>query len=190
MAEQGTASGFYTGTFPAVAAGVYAVSVKRQAGGSPAETDATVGFGPVEWSGTAVVPLSSRLAPTTAGRTLTVSTGGAARLDWASIESASTAVTLTNTNVRQVTQVATGAITSGSYATSALDAISAAVRDVSNAAPAASSLGAAVNAVKAKTDSLTFTTGGKVDAKLTSDGLDNISATAPTALATTFREKV
>jgi hypothetical protein len=47
-----------------------------------------------------------------------------------------------------------------------------------------------VAAVKAKTDSLTFTTTGKVDAKLTSDGLDNISATAPTAVATTFVGKV
>jgi hypothetical protein len=47
-----------------------------------------------------------------------------------------------------------------------------------------------VTAVKVKTDSLTFTTAFKLDAKLTSDGLDSLSATAPTAVATTFRTKM
>jgi hypothetical protein len=45
-------------------------------------------------------------------------------------------------------------------------------------------------AIKTKTDSLTFTTANKVDAKLASDGLDNIAATAPTAVATTFVGKM
>lgn len=47
-----------------------------------------------------------------------------------------------------------------------------------------------IAAIKAKTDSLTFTTAGKVDAKLTSDGLDNLAVTAPSGVATTFREMV
>lgn len=41
-----------------------------------------------------------------------------------------------------------------------------------------------------KLDSLTFTTSNKIDAKLTSDGLDNIDATAPTGLADTFKNKI
>lgn len=45
-----------------------------------------------------------------------------------------------------------------------------------------------VDGVKTKTDSLTFTTANKVDAKLTSDGLDSIATTAPTGVASNFRE--
>lgn len=62
LTEQGTASRFYAGTMPTVAAGTYSVSIYRQAGGSPAEGDTLVGAGVIEWDGTAVVPLSSRLA--------------------------------------------------------------------------------------------------------------------------------
>lgn len=51
--EEGT-SGYYTGNMPAVAAGVYSVVAKKQAGGSPAETDPTVAQGDVWWSGAAV----------------------------------------------------------------------------------------------------------------------------------------
>lgn len=61
--EQGTASGFYTGTMPAVAAGVYAIVAKQQVGGSPAESDISVGWGMIQWDGTAVLPLSG--VPTT-----------------------------------------------------------------------------------------------------------------------------
>ena len=52
-AEQGTASGFYTATMPSSTAGSYSVEAKLQSGGSPAETDLTVGAGNLEWSGTA-----------------------------------------------------------------------------------------------------------------------------------------
>lgn len=57
--EQGTAGGFYTATFPAsISAGVYSTVMKEQAGGSPAETDATVAVGEIQWNGTAQMPLS------------------------------------------------------------------------------------------------------------------------------------
>jgi hypothetical protein len=52
MTEQGSHSGYYAGTFPTVAAGEYEVVAKQQAGGSPAETDATVGNGTIVWDGT------------------------------------------------------------------------------------------------------------------------------------------
>lgn len=59
MVEQGTASAFYTGTFPpAIPPGVYALVAKRQAGGSPAESDPTVAQGDYQWGGSAALPLS------------------------------------------------------------------------------------------------------------------------------------
>jgi hypothetical protein len=58
LTEQGAASRFYAGNFPAAAAGVYNVAVYQQAGGSPAETDSLVAAGNIEWDGTAVPPIS------------------------------------------------------------------------------------------------------------------------------------
>lgn len=55
LAEQGTASRFYVGDFPAAAAGTYSVAVYDRAGGSPAEGDALAGQGTLEWNGTAVI---------------------------------------------------------------------------------------------------------------------------------------
>lgn len=45
------------------------------------------------------VAISSRLAPTTAGRTLDVTTGGAAGVDWGNVENASTSVDLSATAI-------------------------------------------------------------------------------------------
>lgn len=56
--EQGTASAYYAANMPAAAAGSYNVLAKDRAGGSAAETDITVGSGPIEWDGSAVIPLS------------------------------------------------------------------------------------------------------------------------------------
>ncbi len=59
LTEQGSASAFYAGTMPAaVPPGVYSVQAKRQAGGSPAETDPAFGGGDIQWNGSAVAPLS------------------------------------------------------------------------------------------------------------------------------------
>lgn len=57
-AEQGAASGYYVGTMPATAAGVYYLVAKEQVGGSPAESDITVGTGAIQWDGSAALPLS------------------------------------------------------------------------------------------------------------------------------------
>lgn len=51
--EQG-ASGLYVADMPAVTAGVYNIVAKEQAGGSPAQSDKTVGVGSLDWTGTAV----------------------------------------------------------------------------------------------------------------------------------------
>jgi hypothetical protein len=51
------------------------------------------------------VAVSSRLAPTTSGRTLDVSSTGGAGLDWANVEGQTTTVALTNTTIGTVTSV-------------------------------------------------------------------------------------
>lgn len=87
LTEQGTASQYYVGTMPAVAAGVYTLTLYRQSGASPAEGDTVVGHGSIEWDGSAVVPLSSRLptssytAPLTAADTRSALGMAAADLD-------------------------------------------------------------------------------------------------------------
>lgn len=58
--EQGTASGIYTASMPAAAAGVYTVVAKERSGGAPAEADVTVGVGEIAWSGTAVTVPADR----------------------------------------------------------------------------------------------------------------------------------
>jgi len=58
-AEQGTASGLYTASVPVIPAGVYGIVAKDRAGGSPVETDLTVGAGEIEWSGTAIISSAS-----------------------------------------------------------------------------------------------------------------------------------
>ena len=52
--EQGVGSGLYAGDMPAVAEGIYNIVAKERAGGSPAESDVTVGVGEIAWTGTAV----------------------------------------------------------------------------------------------------------------------------------------
>lgn len=59
LAEQGTASGLYSVSFPVVAAGVYSVVAKYRASTNPAESDLSAGTGDVQWDGTAIVPLAA-----------------------------------------------------------------------------------------------------------------------------------
>lgn len=57
--EQGTASAFYTATFPsAIPAGVYGIVAKQQLAGSAAETDPTIADGEINWNGSVSLPLS------------------------------------------------------------------------------------------------------------------------------------
>lgn len=57
--EQGSASGFYTATFPAaITPGVYSIVAYSRLGGSPAESDTVVATGDFQWNGTATAPLS------------------------------------------------------------------------------------------------------------------------------------
>ena len=55
LTEQGS-SQVYVGTFSgSISAGAYHVTIHRQAGGSPAETDPVIGSGGVDWAGSAVI---------------------------------------------------------------------------------------------------------------------------------------
>lgn len=54
MTEQGAASQFYAGTFPATSAGIYTVSVFVRAGGSPAEGDVCAETVRISWDGAAL----------------------------------------------------------------------------------------------------------------------------------------
>src|SRR3990167_8442685 len=55
LTEQGTASGYYAGTFRAAAAGIYGVTVYRRVGGAPAEGDPVIATGDIDWTGSVVL---------------------------------------------------------------------------------------------------------------------------------------
>ena len=55
MTEQGTASRFYAGNFPALPAGMYTITFYQKAGGSPDETDPFLGQASFAWSGSAPI---------------------------------------------------------------------------------------------------------------------------------------
>lgn len=58
--EQGSASGFYTASFPTgiTTPGQYNIIAKVQTGGSPAESDSTIAVGDFQWGGAAILPRS------------------------------------------------------------------------------------------------------------------------------------
>lgn len=57
--EYGTSTGIFQHTVPAtLPAGVYYLGAKTRAGGSPAQSDTVTGIGLIQWTGTAVVPLT------------------------------------------------------------------------------------------------------------------------------------
>lgn len=56
--EQG-ATGYYTASFPAVAAGAYNVRARQQIGGSAADSDPVVAVGDLQWDGANVLPLAN-----------------------------------------------------------------------------------------------------------------------------------
>jgi hypothetical protein len=60
LIEQGTASGYYSGAFPAAPAGIYNIAAFERGGANPAEGDLLVASGDLHWDGSAVIP---RLAP-------------------------------------------------------------------------------------------------------------------------------
>jgi hypothetical protein len=125
MAEKGTASRFYAGDMPSVAAGRYYLTVQKRAGGSPAESDEVVGTGDGFWNGSAWY---APLQPTTEGRTLDVTAAGEAGIDWANIGSPTSVQNLSGTTVDLIAgavdadAIATDAITADKIAANAIGA--------------------------------------------------------------------
>jgi hypothetical protein len=113
------------------------------------------------WNGLTTVALP--LVPTTAGRTLDVSAGGEAGLDWANVGSPTTVLGLTNTTVGVVTLVTTAttltnlpSITAGWLTATgiAADAITAA-KIADGAIDAATFAAGAINAAAIAADAIT-----------------------------------
>jgi hypothetical protein len=69
LAEQGSASRFYVGTFPSIAAGYYTLAVYDRQGSNPAEGDPVVAFGDVYWNGSVLY------APAGAGDAMALTSG-------------------------------------------------------------------------------------------------------------------
>ena len=194
----------------------------------------------------------SALRPTTAGRTLDVSSGGEAGIDWANVGTPGATVGLSATTVGVVTAVSgisAGGIIAASFAAGAIDAAAIAADAITDAKVASdvtiASVTGAVGSVTGAVGSVTGNVGGNVtgsvgsvatggigsasfaagaidaaalaagaaaeiaDAvwdearadhvaagsfgqgvKLSSDGLDSISTTAPSGVASNFREMV
>lgn len=145
-----TTAGVYDWSEPIADKGMYAIEIPAS-GGASANND-TEGFGWITGVATGVLPWRGPiigfrhsamnnsmidaaslgiLAPTTAGRTLDVTAGGTAGIDWANVEAPTTAVNLSATNidvdqvVASVTagvSVGVGGIASTSFAAGAIDA--------------------------------------------------------------------
>lgn len=144
----------------------------------PAESVAgTPKVDPSTWDGTDIstgVPL----APTVAGRTLDVSAGGEAGIDWANIGSPTTAQNLsaTNIDVDQVVASVSGAVGSvtgavGSVAAGGIAAASFAAGAIDAAAIAANAIGASEVADGA-IDAATFAAGAINAAAIATDAID------------------
>lgn len=115
------------------------------------------------WNDLATVALP--LVPTTAGRTLDVSAGGEAGVDWANVGSPTTVVGLSGTTVKTATDIAaqigangagltsvgvgTGGIAAGSFAAGAIDAAAIATDAITSAELAASAANKVRDAVTA-----------------------------------------
>lgn len=125
--------------------------------------------------------VTSRLAPTTAGRTLDVSAGGEAGIDWSNIGSPTTAQNLSGTNIDpdQVVASVTGAvgsvgtdgITSASLATSAITEIQTGLATAADLASTEATLAADIAGVQADTDNIQTRlpgalVGGRMDASV------------------------
>ena len=101
---------------------------------------------------------TAALRPTTAGRTLDVSAGGEAGVDWANIGSPTTTINLSGTTIKTATDVETDTAEIGA-AGAGLTVLATAA----NLATVAGYLDTEIAAIKAKTDSLTFTVSGQAD---------------------------
>lgn len=132
------------------------------------------------------------LRPTTAGRTLDVSAGGEAGVDWANVGSPTTALNLsaTNIDVDQIVASVSGAVGS---VTGAVGSVTGAVGSVAAGGITAGSFGAgAIDAAAIAADAITAAkiANGAIDAATFAAGAINAAATAADFLAEVNAEVV
>lgn len=139
--------------------------------------------------------VSSRLAPTTAGRTLDVTATGAAGVDWANVEGQSTAVNLsaTNIDVDQVVASVSGAV--GSVTGNVGGNVTGSVGSVATDGITSASLAAsAITEIQAGLSTLTAAqVNTEVDTALADVNLDHLVGTAtgiPTIPAGTYIDQM
>lgn len=114
--------------------------------------------------------ISSRLAPTTSGRTLDVSTTGEAGIDWSNVGSPATVLNLSATTISVAGSV-TGSVGSVTGLTVAnLDATVSSRASQTSLDTLDDYVDTEVAAIKAKTDQLTFTVANQVDANALTGG--------------------
>ena len=190
-----------------MATGLYTGSAAITAGNGFADGDRLAVFATAVMSGVSKVALlcefevstyaiDDLLAPTTAGRKLDVSAGGEAGLDWANVGGQSSTVALTDT------VIATASTCNNAYVTGMGGNIIAAAQIASDAvteiqaglatAAALTIVGDNVAAVLADTgtDGVVVASGSKSGYALSSTGLDSVATTAPSGVASNFREMV
>lgn len=137
VATQVSTTGRWTADMPAATVGTYYYDFYLQAGGTAAVGDVAISTGgSIDWTGSA--PFAPALRPTTAGRTLDVSAGGEAGVDWANVGTPGSTVNLSATTVNLVNTVTTltnlpaitaNWLTAAGLATDAVDEIVDAVWD-------------------------------------------------------------
>jgi hypothetical protein len=129
------------------------------------------------------------LVPTTAGRTLDVSSTGEAGVDWANVGGATTAVALTNTSIASVTgavgSVAANGLSASSLATDAVDEIVDAVWDeLLSGHTGAGTAGGTLSSVGTKVGFLPSATAGSAGGVFIAG--TNAATTVTTAFTSTF----
>lgn len=148
------------------------------------------------WNNLATVELP--LVPTTAGRKLDVSAGGEAGVDWANVGSPTTAVGLSGTTVKAVTDAvalpasATIAITGNitGNLSGSVGSVTGAVGSVTGAVGSVAGLTASdVGAIKTTTDKFVFTVANQVDCNVITKTGFALSATGSAAMTEGYPAK-
>lgn len=189
--EQST-TGYYYANMPAGISSAASLQVDWfvQAGGSPASTDSLFGSQLIEWDGSAEITLSgvpavnaTKLAGTayaSADFSATMKASINTEADTALADVGLTTTVTGRIDVAVSTRLATSGYTAPLDAAGTRMAIGLASANLDTQLTAIDDyLDTEVAAIKAKTDQLTFTTSNKVDAKLTSDGLDLVIPAEP-----------
>lgn len=191
LTEQGTASRYYAGDLPALAAGVYALAVYERAGVSPAEGDPLAATGDLHWDGSAIVPrgnlnsdaiaaaqlASSAITAMQSGLASAADLGNA-QADLDDLQSRLPAALVSGRIDCSVGAMAADVVTAASLAAGAVTEIQTGLASAADLATLAGFVDTEVAAIKAQTDQLTFSSAGQVDAQVFGMQPDTLTASA------------